>query len=129
MAGNRVRLCADVKYARGDSEEYWYDVPESHAEELSESGNPWLACLLPLASTLGESLHLPLAVDAALAANSVRLTKIWKAWYPNLHDVAVHADVAAAPPVTGPKRVGAFFSGGVDSFFTLLRDRTTAPPA
>lgn len=129
MGGNRVRLCADVKYARGDSEKYWYDVPESHAEELSDSGNPWLACLLPLASTLGESLHLPLAVDAALAANTVRLTKIWKAWYPNLHDVAVHADVVAALPATGPGRVGAFFSGGVDSFFTLLRDRATAAPA
>jgi len=128
MASNRVRLCADVKYARGHSEEYWYEVPESHAEELSRSGNPWLACLLPLAATLGEPLHLPLPVDAALTANTARLTTIWKAWYPNLHDVAVHADIAAASPATGPERVGAFFSGGVDSFFTLLRDRATAAP-
>ncbi|MDQ3242137.1 MAG: hypothetical protein M3Q09_00175, partial [Gemmatimonadota bacterium] len=58
--GDRVRLRADVKYASGESEEYWFDVPQSRAEELSRTGNPWLACLLPLAATLGEPLAIAL---------------------------------------------------------------------
>lgn len=125
---DRVRLRADVKYARGDSEEYWYDLPESRAEELSRTGNPWLACLLPLAATLGEPLSVSLPVDAALGANAARLTKIWTAWYPALFEVPVHADVQTSPAANRRDRVGAFFSGGVDSFFTVLRDRETAAP-
>jgi hypothetical protein len=126
---DRVRLRATVKYARGDAEEYWYDVPRSHMDELSRTGNPWLASLLPLAATLGESLTLPLPVDAALHKNAARLMRIWKTWYPNLSEPPVHADVETAPVASSPNRVGAFFSGGADSFFTLLRDRSAAAPA
>jgi len=126
---DRVRLCADVKYARGDSEEYWYDLPESRAEELSCTGNPWLACLLPLAATLGEPLVVSLPVDAALKSNATRLMAIWKAWYPELLDVPVNSDVETLRAESRRDRVGAFFSGGVDSFFTVLRDRQTAAPA
>jgi len=127
--GGRVRLRAEVRYARGNAEEYWYDVPHAQAEELSGTGNPWLACLLPLAATLGESLTLPLPVDSALHANASRLLRIWKTWYPNLFEPDIHCDVEATPSAKGRDRVGAFFSGGADSFFTVLRDRETAPPA
>ncbi len=127
--GDRVRLRADVKYASGESEEYWFDVPQSRAEELSRTGNPWLACLLPLAATLGEPLAIALPVDSALKANSARLISIWKVWYPGLFDVVVAADVDTTTRVSGQGRTGAFFSGGVDSFFTVLRDRDTAPPS
>jgi hypothetical protein len=126
---DRVRLRAEVEYAGGGKEEYWYDIPRSLAHELSETGNPWLACLLPLAATLGEPLHLPLPVDSALHANAARLLRIWKTWYPNLFEPAIHCDVDPSPAADQQYRVGAFFSGGVDSFFTALRDRGTAPPA
>lgn len=126
---DRARLRASVKYARGDSEEYWYDVPGSQADELSQTGNPWLACLLPLAATLGEPLELSLPVDSALRANSGRLLRIWRTWYPNLFEPAIHAEVEASRPSSSGARVGAFFSGGVDSFFTVLRDRRAAIPA
>ena len=129
MGEDRVRLRAEVDYASGGKEEYWYDVPRSLANELSETGNPWLACLLPLAATLGEPLHLPLPVDPALHANAARLLRIWKTWYPNLFEPAIHCDVVSSPAPQRHDRVGAFFSGGVDSFFTVLRDRGTAPPA
>ncbi|MEO5580481.1 MAG: hypothetical protein ABIR58_07460 [Gemmatimonadaceae bacterium] len=124
-----MRMRADVRYARGDSEEYWYEVPESRADKLSVTGNPWLACLLPLAATLGEPLSISLPVDKALKANAARLMSIWRAWYPDLFEVPVQAEVETSPQARGQGRVGAFFSGGVDSFFTLLRDRATAVPA
>lgn len=126
---DHVRLRAEVRYARGDAEEYWYDVPYAQANELSQTGNPWLACLLPLAATLGEPLTLTLPVDSALHANAPRLLRIWKTWYPNLFEPAVHCDVDSSPSANGGNRVGAFFSGGIDSFFTVLRSRDTAPPA
>lgn len=131
FGSDRVRLRADVHYDTGrvGSEEYWFDVPGAHAAEISSSGNPWVACLLPFAAHTGESLRVPVPVDRPLLANTERLTRIWRTWYPNLAVVQVEADAAERPTDNGPVRGASFFSGGVDSFFTVLRCRDTAPPA
>lgn len=131
-ASDRVRLCGLVQYETPplQAEEYWFDVPRSHADELSATGNPWLACLLPLAATIGEPLRLPLPVDRPLVQNAQRLLRIWKTWYGELHVVPIEADTTGDQAGhADPTRSAAFFSGGVDSFFTVLRERETAPPA
>jgi hypothetical protein len=117
-----------VAYDSGGSEEYWYDVPEADADALSRTGDPWLAALLPLAATLGENLSIPLAVDPVLKANAGQLLRIWKSWYTKLSIVEIEAEPDTPLREHPPTRVGAFFSSGVDSFFTLLRDRETAAP-
>ena len=131
LGAERVRLRAEVRYATGAvaSEEYWFDVPRAHASELSTSGNPWIATLLPLAAHTGETLRLALPVDQPLLENAGQLMRIWQTWYPELSVVSIEADVAAAVENNRPARAAAFFSGGVDSFFSLLRCRPVAPPA
>jgi hypothetical protein len=120
----RVRLVGTVEYrdrARA-TEEIWFEVPAELAGQLSRTGNPWLACLLPYAVTLGEPLELAVPVDPLLYEGAMALMQVWDAWYPGEREmVALHCDLldAGTPPPSG--RVGAFFSGGVDSFHTLLR--------
>ena len=122
IASGRVRLEAQV--ACDDktipTEVYWYDVPEKYAEYLSESGNPWLACLIPLAVNLGEPLRISRPVDRALYANIHELMQIWKCWYPHLQPVPVEAEIIDRP-LQRPGATAALFSGGVDAWFTLLR--------
>ena len=131
LGRERARLRAEVRYAVGAvaPEEYWFDVPRAHALELSTSGNPWLAALLPLAAHTGESLRVPLPVDQALFENARQLMRIWQTWYPEVHVASIEADVVTAAGASRPPRAAAFFSGGVDSFFTVLRCRPVAPPA
>ncbi|MDP2896308.1 MAG: hypothetical protein Q8Q12_07085 [bacterium] len=120
---HRVRLVAQVSYddKAFAPEPYWYDVPEGMAEFLSTSGNPWLVCLVPLAVTLGEPLRISKPVDRVLYDNVEELMLIWKCWYPNLHVVPVEAPVVGVPEHPAGSKTVAFFSGGVDSFFTVLR--------
>ena len=131
LGRERARLCAEVRYETGSvrAEEYWFDVPRRYAAELSTSGNPWVACLLPLVAHTGEALRVPLRVDRPLFENAARLMRIWQAWYPGLTVAPIEADVGMSPPEERPERGAAFFSGGVDSFFTVLRCREVAPPA
>ena len=119
----RVRLCGEVVYDRADvgAEQYWFEVPEAQAAELSTAGDPWLAWLLPLAVTLHEPLRICRPVDRGLYQNVHELMAIWRAWYPHLSVVPIEADSAAGVPTGAPARTAAFFSGGVDSFFTVLR--------
>ncbi len=127
----RARLRAEVRYGANGraAEEYWYDVPAEHAPYLSTSGNPWLVALLPLAATLREPLCVSLPVDRTLLENLPRVLEIWRAWYPELGlgAVPLQAEVTEGMPQPEGVLAGAFFSGGVDSFFTALRPRENAP--
>lgn len=128
---DRARIRAEVRYDAGPltGEGYWLDVPKEHAADLSTSGNPWVACLLPLAAHTGEPLRVPLPVDAPLLANAERLMRIWSAWYPGVSVVRVEAPRATDAVDMRPAKAAAFFSGGVDSFFTAVRCRPLAAPA
>ena len=127
QASGRVRLVGEVAYDdRPGLETYWYEVDEEHAPALSLSGTPWLAGLLPLAATLGQKLRIARPVDPLLAENAPRITEMWASWYrkrfPWLRPVTVEADIEASPPAPAASEIGAFFSGGIDSFFTVLRN-------
>lgn len=102
-------------------EEYWFEVDASHFPDLRSSGEPWLACLLPLAATLGEPLICNVPVDTSFLENIRELLRVWTAWYPELRSVPIRAPIASRTQAGG--RTAALFSGGVDSFFTALRHR------
>ena len=122
MDAHRVRLTGTVLYDDGAvrPEEYWFDVPEQYADSLSETGNPWLVCLVPLAVSLGEPLRIGKPVDSVLLGNIHKLMGIWRCWYPSLDPVQIEAQTFECRSGRG-ERTAAFFSGGVDSFFTVLR--------
>lgn len=123
MGGGRVRLVGEVRYDGQGSkaEKFWFDLPSRFEDSISESGNPWLVCLLPLAAQRGEALRLARPVDRQLMDNAHRLMKIWRGWYPGMHEVSIEADLLPDVPGAVEGRTGAFFSGGVDSFFTVLQ--------
>ena len=127
-ASSRVRLVGDVVYddRPGQIEQYWFEVPESYADSLRLSGNPWLASLLPLAVTLRQPLRIQAPVDPFLLENVPRLMRTWCDWYherfPWIGPVAVEAPSKATEPGPDPRDSAAFFSGGIDSFYMILRN-------
>jgi hypothetical protein len=128
----RVRLIGELAYddRPGKREECWFEVPEEHAESLSLSGNPWLTCLLPLAVTLGQPLRLCAPVDPELRAGAARVMQMWEEWFPRLHPVEIEAVSKPSELDGGPREVAGFFSGGIDSFYMVLKNREAVhPPA
>lgn len=122
LAEDRSRLQAEVAHDDRSipREIYWFDVPGTHAKDLTASGNPWLVLLLPLAVNLGESLRIPRPVDPELLANAHELMRVWHCWYPHLRPVAVEADVCQVHSNGSEGLTASMFSGGVDAWFTLL---------
>jgi hypothetical protein len=129
-ADGQVRLIGEVIYDNRfiKPERIWFTVSERYAEYLSETGNPWLACLLPLAVTLGEPLRISRPVDRKLYDNAQALMRIWVGWYPHLHIIPIEADITEAESQNAPARTASFFSGGVDAFHTVLHYDATANP-
>lgn len=122
-AGRR-RTTGTMLFDDGHREEYWFDVPA--AAHHDESGDPWAIALLPLAMTRGESLEIPLPVDFVLLQNLDILQSIWTAWHAGLQVVELTAPRAAGSP-RPEGRVVSCFSGGVDSFYTLIRNHDRFP--
>ncbi|MDE2027100.1 MAG: hypothetical protein KGJ11_00995 [Candidatus Omnitrophica bacterium] len=120
-----IRVQGTVEYGNGDTELYWFDFPIEENRYLTCAGDPWLVCLLPVAMTLGDSLEIDFPVDGVLYENSLKLKKIWKRWYPYLHDIELHVNVQNEDLGfnEGSGRCAAFFSGGVDSLFTLIKEK------
>ena len=73
-----------------------------------------------------------LLVGAALIGSAYLLgavMEIWSSWYPNVRPVPVVAEASPTPPGPAVRASGAFLSGGIDSFYMVLRDRNGARPA
>ncbi len=122
--GERARIEAQVRYGDGRVEVVWIEVPPRLAPE-EPGGDAWAAAFAPLAVSLGEPLRIAASVDSTLVANLGRVMEIWHGWDPSLEPVSVECDALASRP--GGDADAAFFSGGVDSLFTLLRERGGLP--
>lgn len=116
-----LRISVDLEMeGAGTILNVWFDVPEAYGDRVSQSGNPWLILMLPIAMATGENIVIPLPVDSLLLENVRGLMGVWEGWFPELRRVEIEAPLSSSRHSSAGRR-GLYFSGGVDSFFTLLR--------
>ena len=124
---NRVRACAQLVYDDDHpDEQLWFEFDQAYADQISNSGNPWLACLLPTAAATGQPLKICRPVDPLLLQNARELLRIWDCWYDFAHVIDI--DVETQQPVgDDPQHTASLFSGGVDAFFNVLHAEHPGP--
>tara|TARA_R110002096_G_scaffold436056_1_gene666519 strand:+ start:80600 stop:81766 length:1167 start_codon:yes stop_codon:yes gene_type:complete len=110
------RLTGYVRYDDGLQDEYWFEYPSEF--EVSESGNLWLALLLPLAATINEDLHIPLPLDPRIVDGAADILRIWHSWNSGTSIIKVFADGGLHIIDQRPSLSAAFFSTGLDAFYT-----------
>lgn len=123
MLPGHTRVAAEIDRGWWRKEKLWFDVPSAYAADIRE-GDCWLMAVLPLAFERGETLRICAPVDAALLANAEKIQRVWAGWRPAFRPVRIKAPVAA--PAANRARTGLFFTGGVDSFFSLLHHDAAA---
>jgi hypothetical protein len=103
-----------------------YRFPAAYSEAISsENGDPFLAALLPSAMALGEPLQISVPVSPKLLHATHQIQAILKCWYPALSQVPIEAVARSQKPpsqANADHQTGLFFSLGVDSFYTLLKN-------
>lgn len=89
-----------------------------------ESGNSFLAALLLPAMRAGEPLEIRAPVSPKLLRSIDEIQAIYKCWDPTLTKVVIKAPLRKRPfPLfRHPSQIGLFFSLGVDSFYSLLKN-------
>jgi hypothetical protein len=101
-------------------------VPRAYVGWLDLSGNPFVPTLLLLASCLGERFRLEGTISPRLLNNAKKACKLFQSWW-GFANVSVEAEAAASERRAG-EGSAFFFTRGVDSWHSALRDRTTEQP-
>ena len=87
--------------------------------EISPSADPFLPVLLLLGVATSRSLTLDGPVSPALIAQASAVMRTWQSWNDRYRPVAVSAS-SRRVTTDRPAAAACFFSGGVDSFYTML---------
>jgi hypothetical protein len=85
---------------------------------ISESSSPFLAASLVPAMRIGKPLSVEGKVSPKLLASVPTVERVLSGWYGHLTPIQVNAEPAPEHKAVG---VACFFSGGVDSFYSVLR--------
>lgn len=85
-------------------------------------GDALVAALLLPAMALGEDLHVGSDVSGRLLSRVPDIAAIYRAWTFNVSGATVTAP--SATPITTGEGDALFFSGGTDSFYSLLKHRS-----
>ena len=97
------------------------------ASWFNVTGDPFLAALLLPAMCLGEDLAVDAPISRRLTRDIRTIGDIYVAWVPGARRVRIAVD--STPSAAQPDSVGLFFSCGVDSFYSLFKDRDTPADA
>jgi len=115
---------AKIELARkqtGFPDYFWYRIPDQYAEFISLQSDAFLLPALQAAMHFGEDIQVRATVSPRLAYHLDEYQFIQSFNFPKeLHKVNIHYE-RLAPLQADPRAVGASFSGGVDSFFTLYK--------
>jgi hypothetical protein len=116
---DRVRLSAE--FQRGaDHFDVWFEFPAEHAALVADGPEPFAALALLPAMKAGEPLEIVPPRSAPQLQGLARVREVWHRWRPDFAAVPMVATARADARPAGP-HVAAFFSLGVDSFYTALK--------
>ncbi len=88
--------------------------------EPAEGYDPFLAAATPIAMRAGMDISVDGQVSPRLLAGLEGVERMLNGWYPELRRVAIEPRGAQAQVGTGNRGTACFFSGGLDSFYSVL---------
>lgn len=124
---SHIVLSARCRVRRIGLDELSFVIPIKFEEFVFADASPFAAALLMPAMKLGEDLVVHGSMSARLHAGLAEIVRTVSQWDVGLKPVAVRVD-ELLPDSPSPSVTSAFFSGGVDSFYTYLRHKTDKDP-
>jgi len=122
--GADVRVSARLEVG-GEGFDAFYLLRDQRADTVSDAADAFAAVTLMAAMRRGEDLTVAGRVSPLLLTGLDRLMDVWTDWYPELRRVRILPEPSSATVATpggpGGPGVGMFFSGGVDSLYSLMK--------
>lgn len=102
--------------------EFYYQFSGVHADEVDSSADPFAAACLIKSMRANEPLEIGPSISTRLHVMLPRIRDIYHSWWPDLFKrIDIHTTPRLEPAPTPRNTMGTTFSGGVDSFYSLLK--------
>jgi hypothetical protein len=122
--GTDIQFSAKIELQnkrKGGSSHLWFRFPAAMESQLSGDIDPFVVALLLVAMQNGESMEVRGPLSNQLFQGLQSYQEIYHVWYPDrFHMIAILPTALRDDAVSSHRNEGCAFSGGVDSFFTLL---------
>ncbi len=125
--GAELRASVRSDDGRVEQSELWFRYPPDYYPFLSDTGNAFVPALLLPAMRLNTALRVEAPVSARLRNGADKFMTIMHRWRRVYKPVDIEA-AQLSETVMSAGAIGAFFSGGVDSFYTVLKNQSTNVP-
>jgi hypothetical protein len=118
-------LTARLRSESGDGTEtdLWFRFPPALRSLLTTAADPFFIALLLPAMVLEKRLVIEGDVCPRLLESSAQIQDIFALWVKNARQIPIDVGRRASPALRPGRGTGSMFSGGVDSFHTLLKHR------
>jgi len=118
-----VRLTGRIE-TRGECVELWFEYPAEWTAFVRQDADVFVPAMLPVAMLRGEPIEIEWPVSRELYRNLDELQDVFATWYPReMRRVELRFPCVVSKPHEEPPATVAYFSAGVDSFYTALKRR------
>ena len=125
----KVRLTAEFLQAGTEEpQEVWFEYGEEWADFVVDHCDPFVPAMLVACMVTGEPLEIEPPVSEKLFDNLRVPIWVQTCWHPELHEVECSAKEVVRRVAPDGRACASFFSCGVDSFYTVLRNREETNP-
>ena len=102
--------------------EVYFEFPRRYESFISPTADAFAIAMLLPSMAAGEPMEIDFPVSETLLFNLTGIQDIFCTWYPQkFQRVPILVKPRVAETMKKQQRAAAFFSGGVDSFYTLLK--------
>lgn len=122
LKNNRARLSSEIVLKSGKKHYIYFEVDSEFGDFIAKDASPFLPVALGIAMKRKENLEIEDSISERLMVNMSKIMRILEGWELGFKAVSIRADFSKTD-LKKSKRVGCFFSGGVDSFYTYLKNK------
>lgn len=119
-----VLLTADCTIRYFGSDKIYFKFDSKYKEYISVDASPFVAALLVPSMALGQDLIVKGGVSKKFYENLHKIMETMLSWNIGLKPISVFVDTITEDVFT-PAYNASFFSGGVDSFYTYLKNKNS----
>lgn len=123
LKNNTSTLSGQIILKSGKQHTIYFEVDKECKDFIAKDASPFLPAAMPIAMKKNEDIEIDGATSKALMTNTSEIMKILNSWDFGFDPVSINADVLKKD-LRKPKNIGCFFSGGVDSFYTYLKNKS-----
>ncbi|MEK7150860.1 MAG: hypothetical protein AAB783_01540 [Patescibacteria group bacterium] len=122
--GDKSVLAATIVWRERTTYQLFFRVPKKYKKFLATDASPFLAAVLLPCMQMREDITVEGSISTQFFANTRKLMTTFSSWSDAFHPIAISAD-RVVPDIKAGKDTACFFSGGVDSFYTFLKNKSS----